>query len=413
MIRTFVLGVALLSALHARLYAQSPVDPAAALLDSLLRAHRYDLSLDRGELAGAGASFLRQATRGAQFVVLGEGHNNADIPQYTSALFRQLARDERFEYLVVESGPAMVAPAARAADSGGLPALQALVRRYPNGLQFVADQELEMFADVVKASRARGLKIWGVDQEFGGLHSLDRLRQIAPNDAARQLVSRVADRARPFDQARYTDGTLRYISRKAEMADFDSLWVAFKPAPASEAARLIEGLRTSHRIYQNNIHAAARMSGYISNHEREELMKTLFLDYYDEARRAGTPLPRALVKMGHYHVIRGRNWGNQYSLGDMLVNLARANGQGAFAIGAYANNQSGDYGILATNADYGVFATAATPGRVAIIDVRPLRAFAHAGRIKLTPEQARAVFGFDALLFIGNTTRATFATIGR
>ena len=412
MIRSFVLGAAVVCAFLAPARAQSTVE-RSALLDSLLRAHRYELTIESGQLAGPGASFLREATRGTQFVMFGEMHNNADVPRYTASLFRQLARDERYEYLVIESGPAIVAPVARAAESGGLSAVQALVRRYPNALQFVADEELEMLADIAKVSRAPGLKVWGVDQEFGGLHALERLREIAPNDAARRLADRVAARARPFDEARYTDGNLRYISRKAEMADFDSLATAFKPAKDSEAARLIDGLQTSHRIYQNNIHAAARMSGYISNHEREELMKTLFLRHYDDARRAGSPLPRALVKLGHYHVIRGRNWGNQYSLGDMLINVARMNGQGAFSIGVYANNEAGDYGVLSSNADYGQFAKAATPGRVAIIDVRPLRAYAHAGRITLTPEQQRVVFGFDALLFIGNTTRATFATVGR
>jgi hypothetical protein len=115
-----------------------------------------------------------------------------------------------------------------------------------------------------------------VDQEFGGLHALERLVVLAQTPQARALAERVTSRAREYDAKRYTEGNTRYISRMAKAADFDSLAQFYVAVPESEAAYLIDALRTSHRIYQNNIFAAERMSGYESNREREELMKTCF-----------------------------------------------------------------------------------------------------------------------------------------
>jgi hypothetical protein len=387
---------------------------AVARLDSLLRAHRYELRLQDGRLSGPGAAFLQREARGTQFIALGEPHNNRDVPAFTTALFRMLAEQHGYNYLAVESGSAMVTPLGRVPRAGHADSVRAYVQRYPNGLQFASDQEIEMLAAVGAISRAGSTRIWGVDQEFGGLHALERLIALAQTPAARALAERVAGRAREYDAQRYPSGNVRYISRMAKAADFDSLAQAFQAQPGSEAAYLISGLQTSHRIYQNNIFARERMSGYASNHEREELMKTRFLEFYREAQRAGDALPRVLLKLGHWHILRGINWGSQYSLGDFVTNFARANDQKSLIIGMWINNASGDYGVLEQYADYAPLSRAAeaASGWV-LLDLRPLRPFAHAGRLPLNGEQKRIIFGFDLALLISNSSRATTQVIGR
>ncbi len=393
--------------------AGQATEDTSARWDSVLKAHRYELQIRNGRLMGPAAAFLDQAVRGTQFVSLGESHNNRDVPLFTSALFRMLSENHGFGYLAIESGSTMVTPLGRAPRVGNADSVRAYARRYPNGLQFTSDQELDMIAEIGRLSRAAGTRVWGVDQEYGGLHMLERLVALAQSPQSRTLAERVTVRAREYDAERHRTGDTRYISRMAKTADFDSLKEVFRAATGSEAAYLIDALQTSHRIYQNNIFARERMSGYESNREREELMKTRFLEFYREAQRAGVNSPRVLLKLGHWHIIRGLNWGRQFTLGDFAANLARANDQKALSIALYLNNDSGNYGVLKQYPDYEPFARAALPNGWTLLDLRPLRPFVQAGRIRLNAEQERIVLGFDLALLISNTAAADFATIGR
>ncbi len=252
-----------------------------------------------------------------------------------------------------------------------------------------------------------------MDQEFGGLHLLERLVVLAQSPQARALAERVTLRAHEYDAKRYTTGDVRYISRMAKAADFDSLAQFYGAVPESEAAYLIDALRTSHRIYQNNILSRERMSGYESNREREELMKTRFLEFYREAQRAGDAQPRVLLKLGHWQIVRGINWGRQYSLGDFVTNLARSNDLKSLSIGMWTNNAAGSYGVLKQYADYEPLSRAAGTDGWVLLDLRPLRPFVHAGRVTLNAEQERIVLGFDLALLVSNTGPATTTVIAR
>src|SRR5215212_5029788 len=67
-------------------------------LVALMRQNLFPLALQDGRLTGPGADFLRRELAAAQFVGLGEAHNNADIPPITTALFRELHARHGFNY---------------------------------------------------------------------------------------------------------------------------------------------------------------------------------------------------------------------------------------------------------------------------------------------------------------------------
>jgi hypothetical protein len=386
--------------------------PAAgqnATLDSLLLRHRYPLLLGDGRLSGPGAQVLAEAAAGAQFVALGEPHNVKQVPHLTTTLFDLLKERYGFDYVAIEAGPVITRVAASGARRGIADSVYALARRYPNAFAFNTDQELAMIAAVARAAKTSIPPVWGVDQAFGALHVLERLAALAPGVEARRVVERVVEHARPFEATR-APGERRYISRMARSQDLAELRRVFAPAPRTEADMLLRTLETSHRIYQNNIRASPTvLTGYESNREREEYMKQNFMENYRAAVAAGDSLPRVLLKLGHWHTIRGANWGNVHTLGNFVAELARANGRESLHVALYLNNASGDYGVLSQYADYKPFAEAADPSGLVLLDLRPLRPYAAANRIAgLTEEQRRIIFGFDLALLIGGAERGTF-----
>src|SRR4051812_17554591 len=193
------LALALLGLVTATIHAQSPV-PArdTAYLDSILHANSYPIAVERGELAGPGARLLTDAARHTQFFVLAESHYVAETPQFAAALFDVLHRTTGFDYYAVEFGPVIMrmlsTPGVRGSDERTFD----LARRYPHAFQFWDDEELEAFVRIGRTSTARIDPLWGVDNEWGGLHVLDQLAAAAPNAASRAMVAQLIQQAQPL-----------------------------------------------------------------------------------------------------------------------------------------------------------------------------------------------------------------------
>ena len=68
-----------------------------------LKAHRLAITLDNGVLTGPGAAPLLEASRQAQYVLLGEDHGVAEIAKFSSAYFNALT-PVGFTTLVTENG---------------------------------------------------------------------------------------------------------------------------------------------------------------------------------------------------------------------------------------------------------------------------------------------------------------------
>jgi len=391
--------------------SQQPTARDTAYLDSVLRAHRYTVTIANSRLAGDGAPFLIEATKDAQFFMIGESHYVAEIPRFTAALFADLHRAHGYNYYAVENGPVIMRSLSSSSIRGNTDRAFAIAKKYPHAFQFWDDQEIQAYSDIGRISTARTEPLWGLDQEWGALHVLDRLVEIAPTKEAQTFARTLSDRARPIETVRpfvLTD-VKRFIS-DADSASFKELRSKFRPTRGSEADFLIDALELSNRVYLHN-DAAGRgeVTGYAANSEREQYMKSRFMAEYRRAQKEGDSLPRVLLKFGNVH---GGDWLSLtyvHTLGEFVHEFAISNAGKSFHLVAWLLNDPGTYWSIGEDPAYALLARVGSTKEWTIVDLRPLRDLWYAGKLKaLSAEMRKTMFAFDAVLLVGNGTRGAY-----
>jgi len=396
---------------------------AAPDLAQALRDSSYEIHLHEGELDGVGRAFILKAAHDAQFVALGEDHNNRDVPPFTLALLRLLKQAEGFEYLALEQDPVMMQRVSQPPARGNAAAINALAVQYLMGFTFDSDQELGMLAQAGALLEGKGRPIWGCDQAFGVTHIVDELGRYAPSDKIRRDIESVRAEA-AHAEAKRDLSTHTYIQSDAFAGALLKLKDALSGTSSDRAAFLLDALARSAEIY-GYYFAGERgeIPGYYSNNAvREEYLKSRFLAEYRFAEQQDGRAPKVLLKFGHYHLYRGLSPTNVLSLGNLASDLARAHDLKLFSIALYAFNANGGkqgYGPFAASDSsrfLGVFAAAAPANGWAVLDLRPLREYPYfralsAAQPDMTADARedlkRLVYGFDALLMMGNSAAAT------
>jgi hypothetical protein len=367
-----------------------------------MRQNCYTLSLANGKLEGPGMEFLAQNVRNAQFVVFGEEHSVKEFPQFLAALFSVLHKQDDYNYLALESDPVSAHLASWPPLRGDLEALSRYAARYPNAFTFPTDQELEMMAKVGRISGGRADPIWGLDQSFGVLHGLDRLR-VLPGFHSTPKFEELHEQAEKLDRTRPGNG--RDFMETVNLADLQELRRQMDPPEGSEAAFILDNLISSSRIYGHYF----QNERYANGSEREEQMKRLFLRLYRTAEIAGEPRPKVLAKLGHWHVFRGLGPSHLQTLGNFLTEFATANGMQSFTLGVYLRGQWRD---VAQQQGLEPIALATDPLAWTIIDFRALRPAITAGRFgTLDANLLMHIYGFDAALVLGSASEGTYTRL--
>jgi hypothetical protein len=299
-------------------------DPAVAdtaVLDKL-KADRLAITLDKGTLSGPGAAALLQASRQAQYVLLGEDHGVAEIAQFSSAYFNALT-PAGFTTLVTENGA--VVTSALEEILKGTDALAAIARfntTYPDSIAFYTmRQEAEMLAGFAVAAGPR-FEHWGIDQEFvGAAKYLITLMLAQPlNPAARAKL----DALRQMDavasqKAAATGNPLAYLMLSASTDELASLRPLLTGPKEQTARGLLDALLESRAIYQKSA-SQAPGDRDLSNRLRLALLKRTL------AARLGVQEQKLLIKVGANHAYKGINPLNNRDIGNFLAE--RAEGQG-------------------------------------------------------------------------------------
>jgi hypothetical protein len=383
-------------------------------IEDRLKANGYDITVTNGNLAGPGLEFLLKATSSAQFVAVGEPHNAKEVPELTTLLFNSLHKHHGYNYLALEQDPVMARMVSEPPVVGNREHVVSLANKYPNAFTFITDQDLEMIWQAGEVSGAKGNRIWGLDQVFGPIHVLDRLSKFAPNVDVRRRTQKLIEVLRQNEVERVKKLERYTMANVGDMEELQKLLSEYQPKKGSEAEFLVSQMMLSARVYKNNRRAGeGQITGFDSNYEREENMKSLFMLEYRKAQSAGERSPKVLLKFGHYHSIRGRSWSNVLSLGNFVSEFAKSNGMDSFHLSLYINNASGKYGVLSSYSDFKPLADAAPHDKWTVIDLRPLRNYAHAGKLTgLNPEMRRIIFGFDAVLMIGGGSPGTYKLMG-
>lgn len=298
--------------------------PAAADTAALdkLKANRLAITLDKGTLAGPGAAPLLQASRQAQYVLLGEDHGVAEIAQFSSAYFNALA-PAGFTTLVTENGP--VAASALEGMLKRPDAVAAIARfdaAYPDAIAFYTmRQEAEMLAGFALAAGPR-FEQWGIDQEFIGTAKYLIARMLAQrvNPAARaKLESLRQMEAVAYQKAAATGNPMEYLMLSASDEELASLRPLLAGPKEQTALGLLDALLDSRAIYQKS---ASKVPGDrdLSNRMRLALLKRTL------ASRLGVREQKLVVKVGANHAYKGINPLNNRDVGNFLAE--RAEGQG-------------------------------------------------------------------------------------
>lgn len=388
-------------------------DPHAQLI-AHLRAAALPVVLAGGRLHGPGADWLARESERAQFVLIGEDHGMADVPQFATALWNA-STHRPFDRLVIETGPYAAAALEAAHDSDGIAALNA---RHPTAIPFFNWREDGgMAANAMRDARGRRT-LCGVDQEFilSGRLLFRTLAELAPDPAARELADGYAAR----DDALYRGMVAKRnpelaLMTQLQASDFESLRRAFKGGP--EALALIDDIAASAEIYRLQAN-----EGYRSNTLRSILMKRNFMRCHRDASR-DAPQPRALFRMGAMHAARGRSPLGVMDIGNLASELAAGNGATSLHVLVLAaGGESNRWYPFADDA-----AAKRTPYKareeLEIVGALPLLEAADADRwilipletLRVQPALRRAggnrfeqlVYGYDAVVIVPKARAAT------
>lgn len=401
--------------------------PEDELVAQLLK-NKYQLEFESGELKAEGADFLVREADASQFFLIGEIHGIAEVPQFTQSLFRRINKSG-YRHFAIEAGSltTRVLEELASKDNAGQ-LLTAFDQQNPFALPFYnTKEELALLETILKTDKAGKNDLWGLDYEFilsSKMH-FKRLVELAPNRKAKQLVEayyqRVSTEFERMMQSK-NPGVLFIISAKKQ--DYEKLQTALDPKPGSEAAGILQSLKTAQEIYLKKFVFGQT---YESNRQRVELMKNQFMRYYSAAQ-SREKLPKVILKFGSIHTKRGRSYENLYDIGSLTAALADINGTKSFHLlilpvagtiniyrpfaGSEAD-KSKPYEVEAfkpdASADIKPFLQLATNGnKPFVVDLRPLRSMLDAKKfVALDKGFEEIVWGYDAVMVMPQVRAST------
>jgi len=203
-----------------------------------------------------------------------------------------------------------------------------------------------------------------------------------------------------------------------EQYEFRYFMTEQDPKPGSRAAWLIDVLINGNTVFGFYYRGEEGLvPGYYENNRfREEHLKDLCLDKYQQAAQAD-PFPKSLMKFGSGHLYEGLSPTRIHTIGDFFSNVARFNGYGFLSINFVSLPEDPEASMK--NLGYAwPFISNLDPEEFAVIDLRPFRHYRHrvlleeAGseewRSAYKEDFVRLVYGYDLLFFVGKTQPATF-----
>ena len=386
-----------------------PAPQAAELVAANLHEFQYTAEA----MSGPGSRFLREATAGSQFVLLGEDHMDHATPVFAGALFRMLHSDHGFRYLVVEQDPVAIEEALAPSVRGDVDAIGRLAGRWTSLFEFDNDEDLALIA-LAGALEPTGPAIWGVEQTTGASRTIAELVDLAPDEPARRAAMSLLATVERLDPG--PSYTLNWLGGPDAEAQIAALAALYRAQPGSRAARLLQSLATSAEIFGYYRRASAgEYVGLYNNTVREATMKTNFVEQYRRAAAGGT-LPKAMFKFGANHLYHGKNPTQAFPIGNLAHELAIANG--AEAYGLYVISLGPGY---RSYADYPSWMRPLLPAdepRVpTLVDLRALRRYQRVMRAGVAPddvwEQMALLHGYDALVILPGSRPAIRSVGGR
>ncbi|MCB2376788.1 hypothetical protein LGH70_04305 [Hymenobacter sp. BT635] len=371
----------------------------------LLRKNTFTLTQNGPELAGPGWARLQQDIQQSQLVLLGEDHGVAQIPGFATAVAREL----KPALYVAEIDKYQAQDLNRLAAQPGLPT--AYNKQHAMGLAFYSwAEEFEL----ARFLRAQNVPIMGVDQvgimTTGSL--FERMAAQAKSKAVRRELQHRAAAYQAQDRAVMVKGAGNFSIYQRPSA-LDSLR-ALTQKEGPQVQQMVRDFTQSSEIF-----TLYNTQGAKSHQQRINLMKRNLLESLRPYDQPGQPLPKMLFKFGAGHVARGVSLtGGVYDVGNLALNLAEVHDQKSLHIfiigkqGLKAGMPNPDDlskpGLPYSNATdkmVQAFAAPAAPGAWQVFDLRPLRRYLQADRLKVSSQTLSTIIqGYDYMVIIPETT---------
>lgn len=391
----------------------------AAFVEALQKNHA-GITVKDGKLSGPGADVLRPALAEAQFVLMGEDHGVAQIPEFGAALCAELA-PRGFHHVALEVGPNTAPELERFARSAeGTKQLSEFLKKYPESVPFYNwREEFAMLQECERSGGSDGMTLWGVDQEFMGASGflLDKILATNPGpEAAAAIRALQKENGEERAAAVKSGNPWDLFMTSVKIEELDRVRDFLAKQGNAEAQQILAALLVSRDVYLKNKAA----DYYNSNRQRAMLMKQNFVAPFSLATQHGPTPPKVLFKFGGMHMFRGLNPLHSSELGNLAGEFAEAHGlksvnilifgvkgqQARFA-GIGKPSQAAPFDNTSEKDSDFPFLKPLFENQVAgswtIYDLRALRTgFSQFG--KIDPEFERVIFGYDFILLVPQAT---------
>ena len=400
------------------LFANATLFGQDSLVTQLLAKHSKPIAITNNSLSGDGAQWLQSQLENTQFVLVGEDHGIAELPQFVGALYSDLY-EKGFNHFVTEAAPGALPQLLKMASQPDLSEFESFNKKHPFSIPFYSwQEESEMLRNIYHTNNMASNSIWALDQEFivSSRAHFEKLAMNAKNATAKKIAQEYQAKATALlDEAIKTQNFGSNLMFTLTPDDFNALTEAFSDQP--EAVSLINGLKESQSIYFK-----MGSDPYQSNIDRIALMKKNFYKYYNKAKET-EKLPKAIFKFGAIHTSRGASLLNIFDLGNMASELANSNGKESFHILVVGvEGESNKYMLMndssLKNAKYSgkkelnglgldpIF-DLAEGNEWKMIDLSQLKNDIWLSKIEVSDELKKTVYAYDAVLLIPQVTAAT------
>ncbi len=417
--RNLIVGAGLVGAAAPALLSSAGAQPPAAAqpsradrLAATARSARHRLDHRDGRFSGPAWDMLLARGRDAQYFLLGEEHGISENPKLAAALFRELV-PSGYRQVGIEISPPMAEALDRALLDGGLDGLRRLFADEGSRVAFFGLREESEWLAAARAALPGGRPfLWGMDYEVGGDRHLIRRLGAKRKSAAAEAALAALESASSASWARYRETRnpqfiYSFSGDPALVAAVRTAW----PRADAEARLILDTLEETFAI--NRLWMTGR--GWDSNVRRAAFLRGNFLRHWSAARSGGRS-PRAFLKFGASHMIRGLNPTDTFDIGSLAPELAAIDGGKSFHLLVLAGPDSDTSNFDPQSYSYRpgrreqyqggmeLIAREAWPDAFTLFDTAPLRPIARSAARDLHPELSRAIHGFDAILVMSGST---------
>ena len=371
----------------------------------LLRTNAYPLTARGAQLSGPGWDKLQASIAKSQFVLVGEDHGTAQIPQFTQAVARELQPAA----FVTEIDRYQASNLTRLTAAPGFPT--AYMKATPGALSFFSWGEEYELAQQLRAQKAQ---IIGIEQV--GLFTLGRFfEQLAGQVKSKTTRAYLEQRGAAYqrhDNSQFRTEGQGYSMLVQQQSAPDSL-VAMTKSESPEVRRMVQEYLLSYLIYKDKV------PDLRSHQARINLMKRNLLEALRPlAPQPGQPLPKLLFKFGANHMARGISpWMGNTDVGNLALNLADAQDarslhllvmgrEGKQVNGFNFDNPSKSVKAYKLDgAEFQPFVDLAPGTDWRVFDLRPARRALLNGKLMLTNQTlANLLIGYDYFVLASATT---------